>query len=156
MLVLFFEVINLFINERQRERERDRQRHKQREKQAPCKEPNAGLDPGSPGSHPGLKEVLNPWATRAAHRACSYDCLHGGKYQAQVWLWEIVDHHQETCQRQTWWLCWVKCWVWLWTVSLKMRLPQVFWAISVVKHRGTLGWSPSCLWSYLRTWSLCH
>ena len=39
-----------------RERERDRQR----EKQAPFREPNImGLDPGSPGSSPGLKEALN-------------------------------------------------------------------------------------------------
>ena len=36
-----------------------RQRHRQREKQAPCREPNVGLDPGTPGSHPGLKAVLN-------------------------------------------------------------------------------------------------
>ena len=44
-----------------RERERQRQRHRQREKQAPCKEPNVGLnlDPGSPGSCPGLKAALN-------------------------------------------------------------------------------------------------
>ena len=34
-----------------RERERDRQR----EKQAPCKEPDVGLDPGTPGSHLGPK-----------------------------------------------------------------------------------------------------
>ena len=33
------------------ERERDRQR----EKQAPCREPDVGLDPGSPGSQPELK-----------------------------------------------------------------------------------------------------
>ena len=31
------------------------QRHRQREKQAPCKKPDMGLDPGTPGSHPGLK-----------------------------------------------------------------------------------------------------
>ena len=48
------------------ERERERQRHRQREKQAPCREPDAGLDPRSPGSHPGLKAALNYWATRAA------------------------------------------------------------------------------------------
>uniref|UniRef100_A0A8C0L0D9 Sialic acid-binding Ig-like lectin 14 n=1 Tax=Canis lupus dingo TaxID=286419 RepID=A0A8C0L0D9_CANLU len=28
------------------------QRHRQREKQAPCREPNVGLDPRNPGSHP--------------------------------------------------------------------------------------------------------
>ena len=42
--------------------ERERQRHRQREKQAPCREPDVGLvglDPWSPGSHPGPKAVLN-------------------------------------------------------------------------------------------------
>ena len=34
---------------------RGRQRHRQREKQAPCREPNMGLDPRTPGSHPGPK-----------------------------------------------------------------------------------------------------
>ena len=50
---------DLFIHDRQRERERERQRHRRREKQAPCREPDAGLDPGTPGSHSGLKVVLN-------------------------------------------------------------------------------------------------
>ena len=31
------------------------QRHRQREKQAPHRKPDVGLDPRSPGSHPGLK-----------------------------------------------------------------------------------------------------
>uniref|UniRef100_A0A8C0R7V8 ATP-grasp domain-containing protein n=1 Tax=Canis lupus dingo TaxID=286419 RepID=A0A8C0R7V8_CANLU len=31
------------------------QRHRQREKQASCREPDVGLDPGFPGSHPRLK-----------------------------------------------------------------------------------------------------
>ena len=65
--VLFFfkDFIYLFIHEQQRERERgraratERQRHRQREKQASCREPNAGLDPRSPGSSPGLKVGLN-------------------------------------------------------------------------------------------------
>ena len=38
-----------------RHRERERQRHSQREKQAPCREPDVGLDPGSPGPRPGLQ-----------------------------------------------------------------------------------------------------
>ena len=42
------------------------QRHRQREKQAPCREPDVGLDPGSPGSHSGPKTALNRWATGAA------------------------------------------------------------------------------------------
>ena len=51
-------------------RDREAQRHWQREKQAPCREPNMGLDPGSPGSHPGLKTAPNRWATRAAQYKC--------------------------------------------------------------------------------------
>ena len=39
--------------------ERERQRHRQREKQAPYREPEVRLDPGSAGSGPGLKAVLN-------------------------------------------------------------------------------------------------
>ena len=60
--IYFFNI--LFIYERQREREA--QRHRQREKQTPCREPDAGLDPQSPGSGPGLKAALNHWATLAA------------------------------------------------------------------------------------------
>ena len=33
-----------------RDTERERQGPRQREKQAPCREPNVGLDPGTPGS----------------------------------------------------------------------------------------------------------
>ena len=39
----------LFIHERHRESQRHRQRE---EKEAPRKEPDAGLDPRTPGSHP--------------------------------------------------------------------------------------------------------
>ena len=42
------------------ERERQRQKHRQREKQAPCREPDAGFDPGSPGSRPGPKAGAKP------------------------------------------------------------------------------------------------
>ena len=42
------------------EREIERQRHRQREKQAPCWEPNAGLDPGTPGLCPGPKAGAKP------------------------------------------------------------------------------------------------
>ena len=41
---------------RDTKRERD---NRQREKQAPHREPEVGLDPGSPGSGRGLKAVLN-------------------------------------------------------------------------------------------------
>ena len=51
--------VYLFIHERDIYIEGERQRHRQRKKQAPCREPDAGPDPRSPGSHPGLKAVLN-------------------------------------------------------------------------------------------------
>ena len=41
-------------------RDRERQRHRQREKQAPFREPDAELDPGTPGSRPGLKADAQP------------------------------------------------------------------------------------------------
>ena len=54
------------MRDRKRERERERQRHRQREKQAALREPDVGLDPGSPESRPGLKAALNHPATQAA------------------------------------------------------------------------------------------
>ena len=60
----FFKRFDSFTYERHRDKER--QGHRQREKQAACREPDMGLNPGSPGSHPGLKVALNQWATRAA------------------------------------------------------------------------------------------
>ena len=42
---------------RDTEREAETQ---QRKKQAPCREPDMGLDPGTPGSHPGLKAGAKP------------------------------------------------------------------------------------------------
>ena len=41
-------------------RDTERQKHRQREKQAPCKEPNVGLNPGTPGSHPEPKADTQP------------------------------------------------------------------------------------------------
>ena len=60
--VFVFVLKILFIHERhtQRERERERQRHRQRQKQAPCREPDAGLDPRTPGSRPGPKASAKP------------------------------------------------------------------------------------------------
>ena len=39
---------------------RKRQRHRQKEKQATCGEPDAGLDPKTPGSHPEPKADAQP------------------------------------------------------------------------------------------------
>ena len=43
-----------------RDTERERQRHRQREKQVPCREPDVGLDPRTPGSHPEPKAGAKP------------------------------------------------------------------------------------------------
>ena len=53
---------------REREREAERQRHRKREKQVPCWEPNAGLDPGIPGSRPGPKAAPNRSATQRSQQ----------------------------------------------------------------------------------------
>ena len=42
------------MTERERERERGRDTGRGKS-QVPCREPDVGLDPGPPGSHPGLK-----------------------------------------------------------------------------------------------------
>ena len=44
----------------EREREREKQRHRQREKQAPRRDPDVGLDPGTPGSCSELKAGTKP------------------------------------------------------------------------------------------------
>ena len=46
----------MYLFMRDTERGRDTGRG---ETQAPCREPDAGLDPGTPGSHPGPKAALN-------------------------------------------------------------------------------------------------
>ena len=81
----FLKIFYLFI---QRERKRERQRHRQREKQAPCREPNMGLDPGSPGSHPGLQAVLNCCATRAT--------LNSLKKKKKLFIHERHEREAET------------------------------------------------------------
>ena len=55
-LFFFFKIYFIFIYDRHRER----QRHRRREKQAPCREPDAGLDPGTPGPRRGPKAGAEP------------------------------------------------------------------------------------------------
>ena len=50
-LIFFKDLIYLFM--------RDTKKERQRKKQTPFREPDAGLDPGSPGSRLGLKAALN-------------------------------------------------------------------------------------------------
>ena len=45
------------------------QRHMQREK-TPCREPDVGLDPGAPGSHPGLKADTQPLSIPGVPQIC--------------------------------------------------------------------------------------
>ena len=52
----FKDFIYLFMRDTDREKEAETQTE---EKQAPCRKPDTGLDPGSPGSHPGLEAVKN-------------------------------------------------------------------------------------------------
>ena len=72
---IFFNFIYLFI---ETERERERQRHRQREKQVPYREPDVGLDAGSPGSCLRL-QVAKPLPCQA----CSIRTLESG---ASEWL----------------------------------------------------------------------
>ena len=52
--ILFYYYFKVFIYVFTRDTEREAET-RQREKQAPCREPEAGLDPGTPGSCPGLQ-----------------------------------------------------------------------------------------------------
>ena len=63
------------MRDSKRERERERQRHRQREKQAPCREPDMGLDPGSPESGPVPKAVLNPLSHPGCPSLGIFKCL---------------------------------------------------------------------------------
>ena len=47
----------------------EKEKHRQREKQAPGREPDLGLHPGSPGSHPGMKAGTKP----LSHLGCPCD-----------------------------------------------------------------------------------
>ena len=49
-----------------RDTEREGGRDRQREKQAPYREPDMGLDPGTPGSCPGLNAGAKP----VSHLGC--------------------------------------------------------------------------------------
>ena len=82
VFLFFFFKRFLFIHERERVAET----HRQREKQAPHKEPNAGLDPGNPGSHPEPKADAQPLSHPGVPSplflmARSHSC----------WLWDSLE-----------------------------------------------------------------
>ena len=51
-----------------------------------------GLDPGSPGSHPGLQVALNHCATGAA--PCFRELNHGERVGGQAEGWTGIDREQ--------------------------------------------------------------
>ena len=55
LLLFFFFKILLFIHENTQRRDRERKAEAQAEGEAGSREPHVGLDPGSPGSLPGMK-----------------------------------------------------------------------------------------------------
>ena len=76
-----------------RDRERERERERQREKQAPCREPDLGLDPGTPGSHPELKAGAQPLSHQAPRGLAILTSMH------PIWL-SLLDciWHSEVTQ----------------------------------------------------------
>ena len=71
--ILFFLFLKLYLF--MRDTEKERQRHRQREKQAPWKEPDAGLDPGTPRPCPrpkaGAKPLSHPEIPLRSFSVCS-------------------------------------------------------------------------------------
>ena len=65
-MLLIFSFLKDFIYLFMRDTEKERLRHRQREKQAPCREPDVGLNPGTPGSCPGPKAGAHHWATQGS------------------------------------------------------------------------------------------
>ena len=95
----FKDFIYLFMRDREREREAETQAEEEK-KQAPCREPDMGLDLGSPGSRPGLKAdaqpLSHPGCPDSVFMQCSpgqgiwaiFSSLHGGR--KQVWkVWPL-------------------------------------------------------------------
>ena len=86
---LYFLKFYLFIHER----------HRQREKQALCKEPDVGLNPGIPGSHPEPKaDALTGEPSRCPTQFVSYTpvtCsrLPFPEYSMLPWAWHMVGIH---------------------------------------------------------------
>ena len=70
-----------------RDTQREEQRPRQREKQALCRDPDVGLDPGSPGSHSGLKAALN----RQATRGFQVSLFELDRASSPLWAWLKID-----------------------------------------------------------------
>ena len=64
----------------------DRQKHRQREKQAPLREPDAGHNPRTPGSHPELK-ANTQLLSHLGVPHCSFDVLFPNNCSSFFWCW---------------------------------------------------------------------
>ena len=82
-----------------REKERERQRHRQREKQASCREPNVGLNPGTPGTGPGQRADAQP----LSHPGIPSYCLIIKFYKNldPIWILRILAALVHICTFQT-------------------------------------------------------
>ncbi|XP_072640498.1 ankyrin repeat and SOCS box protein 15 isoform X8 [Canis lupus baileyi] len=81
------QILEIVLDDSQRERQRQRQR----EKQAPCREPDVGLDSGTPGSHPELKVDAQPLSHPGVPILATFKT--SSSYQT---LWEFKTSDGET------------------------------------------------------------
>ena len=75
-------------------------REREAESQAPCREPDLGLHPGSPGSHPRLQVVLNCCATGAALLFVYKSCMISSFFLSQ-WLFPLIEIHLKCILKET-------------------------------------------------------
>ena len=68
MFGVFLEILFIYSCETWR----DRQGHRQREKQDPCREPDVGLHPRTPGSHPEPKAGAKPLSHPGVPTTCTF------------------------------------------------------------------------------------
>ena len=73
-ILLYFILLFYFIYSGEIQREKGRDTGKGRSRPQ-CRQSDVGLDPGSPGSHPGQKVALNRWATRAALQPFTFNVI---------------------------------------------------------------------------------
>ena len=71
------------------EREGEGQRHRRREKQAPFRDPNVGLEPGTPGSRPGPKAGVKP----LSHPRIPMKNVFKGQEEKREFGHDIKDFH---------------------------------------------------------------
>ena len=69
------------------------QRQRQRVRQAPCREPDAGLDPRAPGSHPGPKagaKLLSHPGIPSNFKLYNHITAPGQKWESPlITIWEV-------------------------------------------------------------------